>query len=366
MIITHVEVYGYSLSYAHGQYVMSQGRASGGFDSTVVRLVTSDGFDGWGEVSSLAGNYLPAFTGGIRAALFGLCSHVLGWDPLDIDVLNRRMDEQMLGQYAAKSAIDMACWDILGKCAGLPVSTLLGGVAQNDFPLYAAVPLGAPGQMRDFVEERKAEGVKAFQIKVGNAPLDDVRRVESIISAASEDCTVIADANGGWDTTDALIAVRRLQGLPVFIEQPCRETDDCALVQRASTLPLVLDESVVTPADLYRAKSHAGATAVNIKLSRVGGISAARRMRDLAQALFMKATIEDMWGGDITTAAMSHLAASTKPSALLTTPFFNDWTNEHVAGYEPRSLNGRGSAPTGPGLGIEVRGSELGTPLFSV
>lgn len=366
MIITGIEVYGYSLSYAHGQYVMSRGRASAGFESTVIRLLTDEGLDGWGEVSPLASNYLPTFTGGIRAALQDLAPHVLGQDPREVDVVNRSMDELMLGQHAAKSAIDSACWDLLGKSVDAPIALLLGGTAQKQFPLYVAVPLGPAGQMRDFVAERMAEGTLAFQVKVGNDPRDDIRRVETVLEVASDDCTVVADANGGWDLADASIAVRGMQGMPIYLEQPCRSTEDCALAQRNSTLPLVIDESVVSPSDLYHAKVQAGATAVNIKLGRVGGISAARRMRDLAQSLSMKVTIEDMWGGDVTTAAVSHVAASTHPSALLTTSFFNDWTNEHIAGHEPRSSSGRGSAPTGPGLGIRVHVEELGAPLFTI
>jgi L-alanine-DL-glutamate epimerase-like enolase superfamily enzyme len=89
-------------------------------------------------------------------------------------------------------------------------------------------------------------------------------------------------------------------------------------------------------------------------------------MRDLMQELNLMVSIEDMWCGDIITAAVSHIAASTRPESLLMTSFFNDWTDGHVAGYQPRSVNGRGSAPAGPGLGITVDAAALGTPLFTV
>ena len=76
-------------------------------------------------------------------------------------------------------------------------------------------------------------------------------------------------------------------------------------------------------------------------------------------------TIEDTWGGDIVTAAVSHLAASTPADTLFTVSFMNDWTNEHIAGHQPHSQDGFGSAPTGPGLGVEVDLAALGAPLFS-
>jgi L-alanine-DL-glutamate epimerase-like enolase superfamily enzyme len=362
--IVRFDVFRYRLTYKHGEYVMSGGRASTTQDSTVLRLTTDDGVEGWGEVSPLGGTYLPAFPTGVRAALAELAAALVGADPTNISRVHQLMRTTLLGAEAAKSAVDIACWDILGKVAGLPVSTLLGGVLAPDFPLYEAVPLAAPEAMADFVAHRSSEGVRQFQLKVGNDPQEDAERTRAVLARADPDVLVIADSNGGWNIPQALSAVRALAGLPVYIEQPCRSTADCAIVQASSTLPLVLDESVLTLDDLFDAKHVAHAGSVNIKLSRVGGISAAARMRDRAQDLALTVSIEDTWGGDITTAAVSHLAASTSPSSLLTTSFFNDWTNEHVAQGQPRSTAGRGSAPTAPGLGIEVDASLL-TPVFS-
>lgn len=365
MKIIRVDVFGYELTYAHGEYVMSAGRAARAQDSTVVRLRTDSGHEGWGETSSLAGTYLPAFTGGTRAALAVLGEHLIGLDPTNISLVHRVMDGLLLGQNAPKSAVDIACWDLLGQQAGLPIAALLGGVLQEDFPLYEAVPLGSAESMSDFVARRAGAGIGHFQVKVGNDPVDDARRIRSVMEGAAPGTTVIADANGGWNVPDAAMAMRRVEDLYVFIEQPCRDLDDCALVSSLGPLPLILDESVVGPADLVRAKYDAKAGAVNIKLGRLGGLSSAARMRDLAQDLAMKVTIEDAWGGDITTAAVSHLAASTRPESLLTTSFFNEWTNEHVAGHEPRARGGRGSAPNLPGLGISVDADYFGGPLMS-
>jgi L-alanine-DL-glutamate epimerase-like enolase superfamily enzyme len=288
----------------------------------------------------------------------------VGADPTNISRVHELMDSALLGAEAAKCAVDIACWDLLGKVAGLPIATLLGGVLAPDFPLYEAVPLAAPEAMAAFVEHRSAAGVRQFQLKVGNDPLEDAARTRAVLDRADADVTIIADSNGGWNIPQALAAVRAMAGLPIYIEQPCRRTVDCAIVQASSSLPLVLDESVLTLDDLFEAKHVAHAGSVNIKLSRVGGISAAARMRDRAHDLGMTVSVEDTWGGDITSAAVSHIAASTSPTTLLTTSFFNDWTNEHVAQGEPMSSAGRGSAPVGPGLGIEVDASLL-TPLFS-
>jgi cis-L-3-hydroxyproline dehydratase len=365
MKITSVDVFGYDVNYAHGEYVMSKGRAATHELGTLVRVSTDDGVEGWGEITPLGGTYLPAFATGIRSALQILGRAVLGQDPTNLSRVYRAMDAVLLGQNYAKSAIDIACWDLLGKATGLPVSALLGGVLNDDFPLYEAVPLGAPGAMADFVAQRAEAGITRFQLKVGNNPLDDVARTKATRAVASDDTIIIADSNGGWSILDAHIALRQLDDVPVYIEQPCRDTDDCIIAMRGSRLPLVLDESIVTPSDVFRAKHKAHAASINIKISRVGGLTRAARMRDLMQELNLMVSIEDMWGGDIITAAVSHIAASTRPESLLMTSFFNDWTDGHVAGYQPRSVNGRGSAPTGPGLGITVDAAALGAPLFS-
>jgi len=89
-------------------------------------------------------------------------------------------------------------------------------------------------------------------------------------------------------------------------------------------------------------------------------------IRDLAVALGLRLTIEDTWGGDVITAAVSHLAASTPPETLFTVSFMNEWTHEHIGGYQPRPQLGVGSAPIGAGLGIEVDPQMLGAPLFAV
>lgn len=365
MKIVKVDVYGYQLTYAHGDYVMSGGRSARVQDSTAVRLTTDTGHEGWGESCSLAGTYLPAFTGGTRAALAVLCPALLGVDPTNISTVLRMMDGLLLDQKAPKAAIDVACWDLLGLQAGLPISTLLGGVLQKDFPLYEAVPLGTVESMVDFVIERSEAGIRRFQVKVGNDPRDDARRIRAVVENAGADAVIIADANGGWNVMDAAIAIRLIRDLDVFVEQPCRALDDCAALRDRTPYPLVIDEPVTDAAALIRAKQVAGAAAVNVKIGRLGGLTAAARIRNLAQDLAMKVTIEDTWGGDIATAAVSHLAASTRPESLLSTSFFNDWNLEHVAGHEPRSAHGRGSAPTRPGLGITVDASRFGDPLMS-
>jgi cis-L-3-hydroxyproline dehydratase len=367
MRIVGVDVFGYELSYRHGSYTMSQGRVVERLPSTVVRVRSDEGIDGWGETCPLGTTYLAASGAGARTALRELVPALLGIDPSNLALVNEAMDRALRGHAYAKSAVDIACWDILGKAAGLPVSTLLGGLLQESYPLYMAVPLGPADAMVDYVRAGVAEGIHHFQLKLGADPREDAERVARVVDATGDAEIVIADANGGWRLQDAVVAARLLEGLPrTYFEQPCATLEECLYVRRLTSLPMILDEVITDTQSLLRAWSAQGMEAINLKVSKVGGLTKAKLIRDLADELGPRLTIEDTWGGDLTTAAVSHLAASTRPATLFTVSFMNDWVVEHIAGYEPRSANGIGHAPTGPGLGVEVDVDLLGEPLYSV
>lgn len=366
MKIVGIDVYSYTVVYAHGTYIMSGDRVAPSEDGTVVSVRTNEGISGWGEITTLGKVYLPTFSEGIRTALKDLGEALIGHDPTNIAKINRVMNATLMGQEFAKSPIDIACWDIKGRALNLPVSSLIGGVINERFPIYEAVPLAAPEEMGAFIRSRRAAGINRFQLKVGNNPLDDIARVRASVEAGDANTIIVADSNGGWSLAAAKLAVQGMAGLPVFIEQPCRSTADCILAHRGSSLPLVLDESIVSHDEVFRAKYEANAVSINLKFGKLGGLSNVVKARDLLQELNMAVSVEDMWGGDIITAATSHVAATTRPESLLMTPFFNDWTDGHLASHSPRSSNGYGSAPTGAGLGIEVDRCKLGKPLFTV
>ena len=364
MRIARVTIFGYDLRYAHGEYVMSGGRTITSLQSTIVKLETGDGLAGYGETCPLGATYLPAHGAGARAALTELAPALRGVDPRNLNAVWSAMDGALAGHDYAKSAVDIACWDLLGKAAGLPVSTLLGGATADDFPLYVAIGLGPIASMVDQVKARRAEGIRLFQLKLGADPREDAQRVRAVLEATEPGETIIADANGGWRLQDATIAARALEGLDrVLFEQPCPTLEECLIIRERTTLPMVLDEVITDVGTLLRARP--AIEGINLKIGRVGGLTKARLLRDLGQRLGLRFTIEDSWGGDVTTAAVAHLAASTAPSQLLMASFMNDWTLDHVAGYEPRSHDGRGRAPSAPGLGITIDESRL-TALAAV
>ncbi len=365
MKISRVEMYGYDLRYVHGEYTMSGGRTVSALASTAVRVIADDGIEGWGEVCPLGATYLPAHAEGARAAIREVAPALIGADPRNLAGIYHRMDAALAGHAYAKSPVDTACWDILGRATGQSLATLLGGRRQNRYPLYKAVPLDTPDAMAEFVRARRAEGIRRFQLKIGGDPYEDAERVRRVVEVTGDGDIINADANGGWRVQDAIAAARLLEPLPrVYLEQPCPTLEECVAVRNATTLPMIYDEIITDVPSLIAAVKQGGAGGINLKLSRVGGPSKARAIRDVCEALGISMTVEDTWGGDIVTAAVSHFAATVRPELLFMVSFMNDWTVEHVAGYQPRSQNGWGAPPEGAGLGIAVDVAALGPPLF--
>lgn len=367
--ITRIDVYSYDLNYAHGDYVMSGGRTVRTLLSTVVRVVTESSAEGFGEVCPLGPNYLPGYGAGAVSAIAEFAPDLIGIDVENLKLINHTMDTALSGHGYAKSAVDIACWDAFGQVVGRPVYTLLGGRRQDDLPLYVAIPLDSTEEMVRHVTARKAEGTLKFQLKVGADPREDATRVNAIVESTDEHDVIVADANCGWRLQDAVIAARLLNDLDrVFLEQPCRTLEECLIVRERTTLPMILDEVITDPLTLLRAYDARAMEAINLKVSRVGGLTKAAFMRDLCESLGVRMTIEDTWGGDMTTAAVSHLAVSTDPELLFAASYMNDWVLEHAAGYTPRSHLGRGcvSASDASGFGITVDVASLGQPIFSV
>lgn len=366
MKITRILAYRVDLPLHEGSYKWSGGKSVSVFDSTVVAVETDAGITGYGEICPLGPFYLPAYAAGARAGVVELGPYLLGEDPTQLSKLNRRMDAALQGHPYVKSAIDMACWDILGKATGQAVCVLLGGRYGDDFGLYRAISQEAPEVMASKVSGYRAEGYRRFQLKVGGDPHTDIERIRAVSAQLQPGDRLIADANTGWLMHDAMRIVKAVRDIDVYIEQPCRTYEECLTIRQHCEHPFVLDENIDSLDVLLRGHSDRAMDVVNIKISKFGGLTKARQARDLCVSLGVAMTIEDSWGGDIVTAAISHLAHSTPSEFLFTTTDFNSYVTVSFADGAPHRANGRMSASAQPGLGITPKFDVLGMPLVEV
>ena len=364
--IRRIQVFQVDLPLVEGSYRWSGGKSVEVFDSTVVRVETDDGITGHGEVCPLGPFYLPAYPAGARTGIAELAPQLIGEDPRELLKLNQKMDACLKGHPYVKSAIDIACWDILGQACGVPVSTLLGGCHGEDFVLYRANSQEDPQAMRDKVEQYRQQGYTRFQLKVGGDPDVDIERIHTVREMLQPTDLLIADANTGWSQHSAMRVVRAVRDLDVTIEQPCESYQECLAVRRSTDHPFVLDEVIDGIEILMRAHCDLAMDAVNIKISKFGGLTRARQARDLCIEMGIAMTIEDSWGGDIVTAAISHLAHSTPPQLLLTATDFNSYVTVPIADGAPQRVDGRMAASKQPGLGITPIESTLGDPVLNI
>ena len=347
-------------------YKWSGGKSVTVFDSTIVGVETDTGHVGYGEVCPLGPFYLPAYAEGVRAGLRELAPHLLGEDPRQLAKLNRTMDAALKGHPYVKSGIDIACWDLLGQATGLPVCDLLGGRYGDDFPLYRAISQESPEQMAARVAGYRAEGYRRFQLKVGGDPDVDIERIRAVAAKLQPGDRLVADANTGWVQHEAVRVAKAVRDVDVYIEQPCLTYEECLAVRRQCPHPFVLDENIDDLGVLLRARADLAMDVVNLKISKLGGLTKIRQARDLCVSMGLAMTLEDSWGGDIATAAIAHLAHSTPPEFLFSTTDFNSYVTVRTADGAPQRVNGRMAASKAPGLGISPKLNVLGKRVVVV
>lgn len=363
MKITAIKVYQVDLPLKEGRYAWADGKYVDVFDSTVVGIETDEGVDGYGEVCPLGPFYLPAFGPGARAGIAELAPHLLGVDPTQTARVNAIMDSALLGHPYVKSALDMACWDLAGKVMSQPVCHLLGGRFGDSVALYRAISQRPADEMAANVAGYREEGYRKFQLKVGGEAGDDIARIRAVREILEPGDVLVADANTGWLAPDAIRVANAVADLDVYMEQPCVSYDKCRAVRDHTDLPFILDENIDGLQMLLRAHADRAMDVINLKISKVGGLTKARQIRDLCVSLGIPMTLEDSWGGDIVTAAIAHLAHSTPEAFRFSSTDFNSYVTVDIADGAPKRENGVMRASEEPGLGVRPRMDVLAEPV---
>jgi L-alanine-DL-glutamate epimerase-like enolase superfamily enzyme len=366
MRIVNIFAHRVELPLREGAYKWSGGKSVTVFDSTVVGVETDTGLVGYGEVCPLGPFYLPAYAEGVRAGLRELAPHLIGSDPRELLKLNQRMDASLKGHPYVKSVIDVACWDLLGQATGLPVCTLLGGRYGDSVRLYRAISQESPDQMAATVVQYRSQGYTRFQLKVGGDPDVDIARIRQVRAILQPTDRLVADANTGWTQHEAVRVARAVRDLDVYIEQPCLTYEECLAVRRRCDHPFVLDENIDGLDVLLRAKADLAMDVVNLKISKLGGLTKTKQVRDLCVSMGIAMTLEDSWGGDVATAAIAHLAHSTPEEFRFTSTDFNSYVIVSTADGAPQRAHGYMSASTAPGLGIRPKMDVLGPRVVDV
>lgn len=330
-------------------------------DFLLVRVFTDNGPEGWGEAT-----VTPRWSGetcrGAQAMVDEvLAPAVIGCEVEDIAELDRRLDAVAVGNWFAKSAVEVACWDIRGKSADKPIYELLGG-ACRPLTIRSRFSLGAydPERARRRAAELIAAGFTTIKVKVGTGPRDDVERVRIVREVIGPNIALTIDANGGWDVDTAIRCIRELEDCRLtLVEQPIPPSDYTGLKKvRAETGAKILaDESCFDLVHAQELIRHQCCDAISLYPGKNGGIRKAQEIAQLAAQHGIACSIGSNLEWDLATAAMAHFIVATPNMQIENYPGDLLGPDYHELSIAKNPLKIEGpftTLHTGPGLGIDV------------
>ena len=369
MRIAKIELYQVDLPYSGGVYLLSGGREYASFDASIVRVVTSNGIEGWGESTPFGSTYIASHALGTRAGIAEIAPHLLGRDPRQVDRINDAMDQALVGHNHAKTALDVACWDIFGKSVGMPVCNLLGGSTGFRMPTISSIYAGDPEDMRARVADHRARGYLGHSVKVGaldseGGPALDAERIAASLSDRQPGEYFIVDANGGLIPETALRMLRMLpEGLDFVLEAPCATWRETLSLRQRCNVPIMIDELAQQDGDIAQIVAQDIADGIGLKISKAGGLTHGRRHRDICIAAGLTISVQDTVGSTLAFAGIAHLGATVPQRFLRCILDCRDMVTLQTADFDAPVLDGGVLAPLAPGLGITMHRDILGDPV---
>ena len=363
MKITKISVYKTHLPYVGGIYAWGAGNKIDVAMASVVVVETDAGLTGCGEFTPCGENYMVAHSEGVEAAMRLMAPKLLGEDPRQVAKIEQIMDHTIQGHGYAKAPMDAACWDILGQASNQPVWMLLGGKLTDGAPMYRVAPQKSIEESVIELNAHREAGYRQFQIKVGADWSGDIDRIRHLVPLLKDGEKAMADANQGWRVDNAIRVARATNDLDFILEQPCKTYEECQQVRRIADQPMKLDECVTGIAAAQRIVADRGAEICCLKISNLGGISKARRVRDYLIHNRIAVVAEDTWGGEIASTTLAHFAASTPEEYLQNSTDLMNYNTRSTGIGGAWAEGGKLYAPDAPGLGVAPDFESLGAPV---
>jgi muconate cycloisomerase len=326
----------------------------------IVKIATDEGIVGLGEATPDIGFFGETLEE-VKSAIdryFG--PRLIGIDPFDRERILYQMEFR--GNSCARSAIDLAVHDLLGKALGVPVCSLIGGKCRDKVLVALEIGGGPAEEMGRRCAEFVKQGVRAFKPKIGGYPDEDALRLKAIREAVGKDVTIRADANQGYTPKEAIRLCRLAEKYDVgleLLEQPVGYQDlkGMAEVRAAVDTLIEADESCYGIQDAMNIIRQGAADVINIKVEKVGGLYNAKKVAAIAEGAGLQCVIGTAFGLGITDAAKLHLAASTmiiRDAVEFTEIYLHDnlLKPPHDTLLRLPLKDGCLAVPDGPGFGV--------------
>jgi muconate cycloisomerase len=328
----------------------------------IVEVETDDGITGIGEASPFL-YYAPETQEDVIATLiYYMPELIVGRDPFELEALCEVLHQTIDGHHFSKAAVEMALWDIIGKKLGVPVYQLLGGKCRHTVPVVAILMGNVPDDLAREAQEWVDKGFSKLKVKIGYGPAKDVAKVRAVRQAVGDDISIRVDAEEAYDLKGALTVAGRLQEFDIeLLSQPISRYNyhDMAILRQSIDIPLLVDESIVTPEDVMLAVRLGTGDLVNIKVVKSGGIVNAKRMAAVAKAASKDCLVGSMLEMGPGTLFAAHFAVSTSNVAYANEIVGPLMLEDDILKQPLDFQNGELTLPDSPGLGIELDRSKL-------
>jgi L-alanine-DL-glutamate epimerase-like enolase superfamily enzyme len=328
--------------------------------SVIVKMETDEGIVGYGEAVADEHVTGESWEGVYQILKNTLAPIIMGKNPMEIEKLHDYMNKAIYGSPTAKAAIDIACFDIMGKKLNQPVYQLIGGKYHDEFPITHVLSIAEPEEMAVEAAKMVEQGYRSFKMKVGTNVSLDVKRIQAVRSTVGKEIAIRVDVNQGWrNSATTLTALEQLQDCNLdWVEQPvvADDIDGMVEIKAKSVFPLMIDEGLKGQREMLEIIQKRAADKVNIKLMKCGGIYPAVKLAYQAELAGIECQIGSMVESSIGSAAGFHVAFSKKviTSVELTGPlkFSKDVGNLQ---YEVPFIR----LTEKPGLGVDVNDEML-------
>ena len=325
-----------------------------------LRLHTDEGIVGLGEAPHMAGFSGAGETQATVALQLRerLLPAIFGKDPRQIEARQLDMERVLPWNPRAKSAINIALYDIVGKAVNTPVYNLLGGLVRDSIPLSWSIPITDHDHAERDTEAAVSRGIRILKMKTGHEDPDhDIERTRRVRAVAGDAVSLRADANQAWDVNTAIYVINALAecGLE-FMEQPVKvwDLDGMAEVRRATNTYIMADESANSPRDVLELAKKRACDLISVYINNGGGIINAKKMAIVADPAGIGCYVGGALEGAIATRACLHFAAST-PNVTWGCEMGGQFLLEADLSAEPIPFeDGALVVPHGPGLGGDL------------
>jgi len=282
-------------------------------EDLIVIIECDDGSIGYGE-----GAPTPVITGetmgSMMACIEFLKPHIIGREIEEFDTILHLVHSLIVKNTTAKSALEIALYDLKAKASNLPLYQMLGGT-KTTFHTDITISMGEIDKMITDCHDAVELGYDTLKIKIGDNPQKDIERIVAIHASLDKNIKLRLDANQGWSAKESVTLLHALENQDIiaeFIEQPVPADDYAGLkyIKERVQTPLLADESIFSVKDARRLLEMQAIDYVNIKLAKTAGITQALELADLSKSFGVKCMIGCMLEGPISVAAGVHVASA--------------------------------------------------------